>query len=294
MIDLKKFVSVVIASYNMGKYLPTAVQSVLNQTYPNLEINVVDDGSTDNTQEVMRQFSENPRVRYYRQMNGGQAKAKNKGVTEAKGNFIAFLDADDLWTPEKLEKQLPLFDASKRIGVVYTSFQCVDEKGTPLPTPKRPHYTGRISSRLLIENFVTGMSSIVKKECFDAVGLFDESLPMGIDYDLWLRISTKYEFEFLDEATYLYRQWPGQMSHNHDIRYECALKIMNRFLNENPGLLDPKTVNEAWAHTYVSRGNSLKAFNKNKIEALKYYLSALRCSPAYFPAWKEIVKLLIR
>lgn len=292
--DGKKFVSVVVASYNMGKYLPMAVQSVLAQTYPHLEVNVVDDGSTDNTREVIRQFDGDPRVRYHHQENGGQAKAKNKGIIEAKGNFIAFLDADDLWTPDKLEKQLPLFDASEKIGVVYTNFLCVDEKGSPLPTQKRSHYTGRISSRLLVDNFVTGMSSMVRKKCFDAVGLFDESIPMGIDYDLWLRISTKYEFEFLDEVTYLYRQWPGQMSHNHNIRYECALKIMNRFLNENPGLLDPKTVNEAWAHTYVSRGNSLKAFNKNKIEALKYYLSALRYSPAYFPAWKEIVKLLIR
>lgn len=292
--DSKKLVSVVIASYNMGKYLPTAVHSVLSQTYPHLEINIVDDGSTDDTPEVMRQFSENPRVRYHRQPNGGQAKAKNKGIAEAKGNYIAFLDADDLWTPDKLEKQLPLFDGFNKVGVIYTNFQCIDEKGNPLPTPKRPYYTGKISSRLIIENFVTGMSSIVKRECFDAVGLFDESLPMGIDYDLWLRISTKYEFEFLDEATYLYRQWPGQMSHNHNIRYECALRIMKRFLEQNPGLLDQKTISEAWAHTYVSRGNSLKAFTRKKGEALKFYLSALWTCPTYFPAWKEIVKLMVR
>lgn len=291
--DGKKIVSVVVASYNMGKYLPMAVQTVLAQTYPHLEVNVVDDGSTDNTREVMRQFDGDPRVRYHCQENGGQAKAKNKGILEAKGNFIAFLDADDLWTPDKLEKQLPLFDASEKIGVVYTNFLCVDEKGSPLPTPKRSHYTGRISSRLLVDNFVTGMSSMVRKECFDKVGLFDESLPMGIDYDLWLRISTKYEFEYLDDVTYLYRQWPGQMSHNQSKRHDCAVKIMTRFLEENPGLIDQQTINEAWAHTYVGRGNGLKVFEKKRWQALKYYLYAVKAYPGYLPAWKAIIKLVI-
>jgi len=288
-----KLVSVVIATYNMGQYLPFAVRSVLEQTYTHLEVHVVDDGSTDNTKDVMKQFSNESRVHYYYQKNSGQAKAKNKGILESKGDYIAFLDADDMWTPDKLQKQLPCFDASKKVGVVYTNFAYTNEKGVILHTPERKYYSGKITGRLLIENFVNGMTSIVRRECFETVGLFDESFPMGIDYDLWLRISTKYTFLFLDEITYLYRLWQGQMSKNYAKRYECAIKIMNKFLEENPDFVNKKTVNEAWAHTYTGRGNCWVNFEKNKPKAFKDYLTALKYKPFYMPAWKSIVKLLI-
>lgn len=287
-------VSVVIATYNRSKYLPVAIRSVLQQTYSNFEIHVVDDGSTDDTPIVMRQFATNHAIRYHRQNNGGQAKAKNVGIKEAKGDYVAFLDADDMWVSDKLEKQLPCFENSPNVGVVYTNVQCIDEEGHLLPTPSRAHYTGRITGPLLIDNFVTGMASIVRKECFEEVGVFDESLPMGIDYDLWLRISVKYEFAYLNHVTYLYRQWPGQMSHNHSKRYECAVAIMSHFLEKNPGLVERRIVNRAWAHTYVGRGESLITMDNSAYEAFKYYLKALKVCPAYVPAWKQIVKLLLR
>ena len=292
--DSKKLVSVIIACYNMGHFLPLAIQSVLDQSYQDFEILVVDDGSTDNTCEAMKQFEGNPKIRFFHQTNQGQASAKNKGIREARGNFIAFLDADDLWTPNKLEIQLPCFDISRSVGVVYTNVARIDENGTIIQTPKMGFYSGKISGRLLVDNFVTGMASIVRRECFDTVGLFDETYPMGIDYDLWLRISAHYEFFYLDKVTYLYRQWSGQMSHNYKKRLECAIKIMNKFLERHPDLVDKATVNEAWGHTYVAKGSCIARFEKNKIGAFREYIRALQYTPTYIPAWKGIAKLLIR
>lgn len=290
----RKKVSVVVASYNMGKYLADAIKSILTQTYPVYEINVVDDGSTDNTRGVMEQFQDNPSVRYHFQSNQGQAVAKNRGIQESQGDYIAFCDADDMWTSDKLEKQLPCFDSDKTIGVVHTNFILMSEDGKLLYTPSRTYHSGWISGQLLIDNFVNGMASVVRRECFGTVGLFDESLPMGIDYDLWLRISAHYKIHYIDVVTYKYRQWDGQMSHRHTKRYECAVKIMKKFIEHHPGLVDASTVREAWAHTYVGRGQTLVGIEKNRLSGLRFFLNALRQKPTYLPAWKEIVKLALR
>jgi len=289
-----KLVSVVIATYNMGQFLPLAVKSVLEQTYSNLEVNVVDDGSTDSTRIVMKEFLDDRRVKYHYQANQGQASAKNRGIRESKGDYIAFLDADDMWMPKKLEKQLPLFDDAGLTGVVYSSGTLVNERGELLPTPKHVFYNGKITGRLLVENFVPFDSAVVRKECLETVGLFEESLPMGIDYDLWLRISTKYEFDYLNEPTFYYRVWAGQISRNYVGRYEWGMRIMKNFLKKHPNLVDEDMVKEAWAHTYVGRGACLMSFEKDRLNAFKDYLRALRYKPTYLPAWIEIVRLLLR
>ncbi|TMQ64248.1 MAG: glycosyltransferase family 2 protein [Candidatus Eisenbacteria bacterium] len=286
-------VSVVIASYNMARYLPDAIHSALAQSYSPVEIHVVDDGSTDETERVMETFAGNPQIFYHRQKNGGQSRAKNRGIRESRGPFVAFLDADDMWSPDKLELQIPLFQDAPRVGVVYTDFQCIDAAGTYLPTTRPVYHSGAISGKLLIKNFVTGMTSVVRRECFDAVGAFDEDLPMSVDYDLWLRISTKYEFRVLDRVTYYYRQWPGQMSHNLEGRFSCAVRIMRRFIEGNPGLVDPATVAEAWAHTYVGRGESIRVLDRRPLNALAFYARALRQQPRYLPAWKGVAKLVL-
>jgi glycosyltransferase involved in cell wall biosynthesis len=287
-------VSVVIATYNMGLYLPLAVQSVLNQTYNNFEVIIIDDGSTDDTRNIVRQFLSDPRVKCFYQENKGQTVAKNRGIRESKGDYIAILDADDLWFPDKLEKQMPCFTISPAIGVVYTNVEFIDGTGTSHCVSDRRYYSGKISGQLLIDNFVNLSSVVIRRECLDRVGIFDEQYSMGIDYDLWLRISVYYEFHYLNDVTFCYRGWPGQMSHNYKKRFECAIRIMNSFLERYPDLLDKAMVNEAWAHTYVSKGKSIARVGKDKISAFREYIRALQYRPTYIPAMKEIVKLLIR
>src|SRR6185437_8958866 len=126
-------VSVVIATYNMGRYLPQAVRSVLEQSYPNVEVQIIDDGSSDDTAEVVQQWGEDVRVRVHRQANAGQARAKNEGIARTTGPFVAFLDADDTWLPGKLTRQMPLFADRPQVGVVYSDYVRMDEEGLPLP-----------------------------------------------------------------------------------------------------------------------------------------------------------------
>jgi glycosyltransferase involved in cell wall biosynthesis len=288
----RPLVSVVLPTHNMARFLGEALASVLGQTYSHLEVHVIDDGSTDNPREAIASLLTDKRVYFHSIPQSGQGRAKNVGIRAARGEFVAFIDADDLWVLDKLERQLPLF-VRPEIGVVYSDFQRVDVKGAPLPTSRGQVRVGRITNELLIDNFVTGMASIVRRECFEAVGPFDESLPMGIDYDLWLRISTKFEFAYLDYVTYLYRFWGGQMSRNFEKRLECAITIMQRLLDSNPGLVPPKIESIAWAHTYTYGGNGFAKAGQRK-KALSWYLKAIRTRPSYGDAWKQLVKLALQ
>jgi glycosyltransferase involved in cell wall biosynthesis len=286
-------VSIVMAAYNSAPYMPEAIRSVAGQTYPHWELHIINDGSKDNTAEVVKPFLNDPRIIYHEQRNKGQASARNCGLRAAKGEFIAFLDADDKWSLDKLENQLPVFTAHPEAGLVHTNVMLIKESGEPLGSPQRSYPQGWISSDLLIENCVNGMASILRRECLDEVGIFDESLSMAEDYDLWLRISARYQILFLDEVTYFYRQWAGQISHRYEEDIRNAIRIMEKFLREHPGVVPDEVVNTAWAHTYVGRGYSRFAVDRRWSAAMRDHLHALGFRPTYLPAWKAIVKLLM-
>ncbi len=289
-------VSVVITCYNYGRYLSGAIGSVLEQTYSDFEIIVVDDGSTDDTEQVVRQFLDNPRIRYIRQENAGQANAKNTGIKNSSGTFIAFLDADDRWCPEKLEKQMSCF-VNREVGVVYCRAKYLDEEDkeffyttvSPYLQPRR----GKVTTWLFLDNFVQFSSSVVRKECFEKFGVFDETLGMGIDWDLWLRISTGYTFDFVDEPLFYYRVGhSGQMSKNVEVRQHCSDRIMKQFLTNYPNAVDEKTRREAYYTTFCNRGNHYRSIDRKK--SYTFFLRAIRIVPFNKEAYKGILKNLIR
>jgi glycosyltransferase involved in cell wall biosynthesis len=289
----KPLVSIVIATYNMARYLPLAIKSVLDQTYSNIEVLVVDDGSTDDTAGAIAPFLADHRVRYCIQENKGQAAAKNHGVQKSRGEYIAFLDADDTWTPNKLDVQIPIFDRSTFTGIVYSRVRYMDENGRHLGVADNELFRGRVSGALLIRNFIGFGTTVIKRECFDRLGAFDETLRMGIDYDLWLRFSTNYEFDYVDQPLLNYRVWAGQMSKNSRDRYLNGIEIMKHFLRTFPGVVDRKTEREAWAHTYVGFGQCVYSIDKQVCGAINLYMRALRYRPGYLPAWKAIVKTIL-
>lgn len=291
-------VSVVIATYNMAQYIGQAIESVLNQTYRNLDVHVVDDGSTDETREVVAALrARDSRVHYHWQANAGQTKAKNFGIRMSSGCFVAFCDADDSWTPHKLAVQMPRFD-SDRVGVVYSRRAQMSADGVVLEERQSEDedgrfYSGSITAQLFKHNFITFGTAVVRRRCLDEVGLFNERYRMGIDWDLWLRLSTQYEFAFVDEVTYIYRVWPGQMSKNWRARYEHAFKIMDDFLEENPRLLSSKAVKEAYAHCFARRGR-LRAFVESEYRnGIQDAFTALRHHAFYVPAWKLLARILV-
>ncbi|MFC1708663.1 glycosyltransferase family 2 protein [Candidatus Omnitrophota bacterium] len=190
-------ISVVIPTFNRCKFLKKAIDSVLSQTYVNFELIVVDDGSTDDTGQMIEGYSN--RLKYIYQQNKGPACAKNAGVKESKADLIAFLDSDDRWAKEKLEIQSKAMQANPEYLISHT--QEIWYKNGKLLNQKKKHrkYNGFIFDKCLPICAVGMSTAMVKRELFDEVGIFDESLPCCEDYDLWLRVSGKFPFLLVDK-----------------------------------------------------------------------------------------------
>jgi len=288
-----ELVSVIVPSYNMAEFLPDAVESALAQSYANLEVLIVDDGSTDHTPEVVRRWQGDSRVHVHRQANGGLSHARNQGIAHTRGALIALLDADDVWEPGKLARQVALFQDRPEVGVVYSGYRRMDRDGRPLPTALPRMHRGWVSGALLIENFVPASSAVVRRECFQRCGEFDVALKTGEDYDMWLRLSPHYRFDFVSEPTIGYRIWGGQMSKDYRARYETGIRTMQRFLANNPGTVRPAVVRRAWAHTYTGRGNVTLWRGRDRLGALRDYARALTFRPGYWPAWRAVLRSFI-
>jgi len=274
-------VSVVITCYNYGQYVEAALQSVLSQTFQDFEIILINDGSTDDSEEKIHPFLSDPRLKYIKQNNSGQAKAKNRGINESSGEFIAFLDADDKWEKTKLEKQLPLF-FDKNMGVIYSKTKYIDENNNPVNLVLKDKYLqprkGRVTNFLYMNNFVPFSSSIVRCTCFDKFGLFDESLSMGIDWDLWLRVSTHYNFDFVDDYLLIYRiGHSGQMSKKTEIRHKCSDRIMEQFKKKYPAFVSAKSHRNALSYTYFNRSKYYS--HKDPWKGICFSLKATRLAP---------------
>jgi glycosyltransferase involved in cell wall biosynthesis len=145
-------VSVVIATYNYGRYLAGAIDSVLAQTFQDFEIIVVDDGSTDDTPAVLQRYTADRRVRFFHETHRGHPQAKNRGLNASRGSFIGFLDADDEWLPTKLQKQVERFGDDRELGVVFAQRSFIDERGVELALKQSILHRGWISAPLLLDN----------------------------------------------------------------------------------------------------------------------------------------------
>jgi len=194
-------VSVILPTYNRAHLVGRAIQSVLNQTYRDFELIVVDDGSTDSTESVVKGLGD-LRIRYIRcKQNKGGSAARNTGIRAAKGEYIAFQDSDDEWAPEKLEKQMMTFKtASYHVGVIYTGFYKIKNGiKTYIPSSDIKVTEGNIHDQLLKGNFVGTPMAMLRAECFKKTGLFDERLPRFQDWELFIRISDHYIFKLINE-----------------------------------------------------------------------------------------------
>jgi glycosyltransferase involved in cell wall biosynthesis len=286
-------VSVVLATYNYGRYLAGALESALAQTMPDFEIIIIDDGSTDNTKEVTTSYLSDPRVTYHRTDHRGQPAAKNVGIRQARAPLVAFLDADDLWLPSKLEKQLPLFAADPALGVVHSRRTLMDEQGRPLQFSQPDLPRGRVLPQLFRQNFICFSSAVVRRQVFDRVGMFDESLALAIDYDLWLRAAKHYPFDYVDEPLVKYRTGHASLSRRTEERLKTAVRIMDRFLDDHGGraLLPPALVRRARAETFYEIALTIR--NRSRAAALPWYLRALSVMPAYGLAWQGLASLAL-
>jgi glycosyltransferase involved in cell wall biosynthesis len=259
-------VTALIPTYNYGRFVTQAVESALAQTYRHIEIIVVDDGSSDDTRERLAPYSE--RIRYIYQDNQSVAAARNTGIQAARGNLIAFLDADDLWHPHKLELQMRyLADhpsvrllAVDRLADGAQHWPCLQDL-TLLPA--RPITV----EELVLRPHFAPSGVLVRKECFDTVGFFDSSLRNAEDYDMWIRIACRFPVVKLDVPLWWYRVHGANKSHVPARQEAAALRILEKNFAQNGPLSKRFSLKRkaysyaayAAAQNYSSRGLELAA-----------------------------------
>jgi glycosyltransferase involved in cell wall biosynthesis len=229
--NLRPKVSIQMCTYNRAHYIEQAIQSVIAQTFTNWELLILDDTSTDNTEEVIFKYQNDQRIKYFKNdTNLGIAKNRNRGLALSQGKYIAVLDSDDYWIDKtKLEKQVEFLDKNTEYGLVGTNIEIVDENSKLLKNINYPNKDSKIKKQMLIKNNFCHSSVLFSKENVVGIGLYDESLPLAEDYDLFLRIGLDKKLENLDIASVAYRKHSGQSYSN---KKKVGLEIQNKLIEK--------------------------------------------------------------
>lgn len=220
-------ISVVVPVFNGEKTIEETINSILNQTFQDIEIIVINDGSTDATLAIIKKISDS-RIKVFSYPNAGLSASRNRGISQAKGEYISFIDADDLWTPDKLESQWQALQSNPQAAVAYSWTDYIDESSKFLKSGRRIKINGDAFSKLLITNFLeNGSNPLIRQEALE-IGGFDESLPAAEDKDMWLRLAADYEFVCVEKPQILYRTSSTSMSTNLKRQETASLKVIER------------------------------------------------------------------
>ncbi|MEP0871645.1 glycosyltransferase [Trichocoleus desertorum AS-A10] len=227
-------VSVIIPAYNAETTVQETIESVLGQSLQDFELIIVNDGSTDRTLQVIESIAD-PRIKVLSYPNAGAAVSRNRGFAHATGEFVAFLDADDLWTPEKLEAQWKALQENPNAQVAYSWTDVIDQSGQWLGQGDYTVANGNVYAKLLLCCFiVSGSNTLIRREAYVAVGGFDESLTASQDFDLYLRLAARYQFVAVTAAHVLYRFSSNSMCTNIRRMEETSLAVRERAFNQAP------------------------------------------------------------
>ena len=275
-------VSVIIPTYNYAHFIAEAVESVLAQTVPVFEIIVVDDGSSDNTEEVIKQLGD--KVKYIRQKNGGVGLARNTGVKNSSGEFIAFLDADDIWLPQKIERQIELFQTDAEIGLITTAMRefYIREKTLQIYAEGKNGWCAE--NLLLLEPVAVGPGSttLVKREVFEKIGGFDENkeLHPSEDWEFCYRVAREFKLAFLPEVLVEYRNH-GNNGHLQIPRFERAMSIAFEKIFSNKDLEIQKLKGKSYGNLHKMLAGSY-LLNRNYKKSIKHSLKSMWLMPKNF------------
>jgi glycosyltransferase involved in cell wall biosynthesis len=289
-------VSVVVAAHNEAGWLGETIASVRGQRFEDWELIVVDDGSTDGTADVVAQHASDPRVRCLRQARQERAAARNRGIAASRGCFVAFLDADDLWLPDKLGRQVAALDGDPAAGLCYTVARFIDAHGRLLWLRKPPHaIEGRIFPRLVRANHFILSSVLVRRSCLDEVGPFDTSLAvLGCeDWDLWLRLARRHPVVAVAHELTLYRQHVGNT--RREQLMASALVVLDK-LYADPQAVRQARISRSAARSYLYWYNAGAAARERRSAAVPLIVRALHESPLSAlsrPAMGALASLLL-
>ena len=280
-------VSVVIPAFNMSRYIARTIASVLEQSYKEIELIIVDDGSTDDTGLIVRNITAK-NIIYIFQDNKGLPAARNAGIKASKGDFIAFLDADDYWHPKKIEKQAAVFTNFPEVDAVYCNFFRVDVDDHRLPDEWNPSRLGKsLFEELLFHNIITGSASsvMVRAKALQDVGLFDEDLCYAEDLDMWRRLAYRHKFFQINEYLVYIRINPSGIQSDIKKVEKGLLEYLEKVLSKiPPEYIHLRTKIIGVTYFEIIRIN-LKQRNYGK--AFRYYwkCSSLGLSSFYYINW---------
>jgi glycosyltransferase involved in cell wall biosynthesis len=256
-----KKVSVIIPAYNKAEYTRRTVDSVLAQTYPDIEIIVVDDGSRDRTADVMAGYGN--RINYILKANGGACSARNEGIRRAAGEYIAFLDCDDLYGEDKIQRCVDLLEKSPRSGFVYTAAYSIDEHDDIVGVYDHPRSReGAIASSLILGNFICNSTVVVRREILRRAGSFDETIFTPADWDMWLRLSLISDAGYIKAPLTKYRITDNYTFNRLELARREEMYVLEKFFRMNPQAISLK--NRAFSNFYMRFAQC--AFIKNEMD----------------------------
>ncbi|HZT44223.1 MAG TPA: glycosyltransferase [Chthonomonadaceae bacterium] len=250
-------VSIIIPCYNQGPLLAEAIESALAQTYPQIEVIVVDDGSTDNTSLIARRYRD--RIHYLYQPNAGLSAARNAGLAIARGVYVNFLDSDDRLLPDKIAQQVPLLDEDPALGLVYCRHFLTDAQGIRRPAEALEAHRGEVYHALRRGNFLAVHTALVRRACVEEAGGFDPKLRSLEDWNLWLRIARRYRFDFVDAPLVEYRDLGDSMSKNHLRMAKSCLQVLKLHAQDHPGCAACREA-DAYLRTWLRLGQAPRLY----------------------------------
>jgi glycosyltransferase involved in cell wall biosynthesis len=279
-------VSVVIPVFNGAPFVSQAVASIRGQSVKDVEIIVVDDGSTDGTQAVLAELERTQGIRWYQQDHGGPARSRNRGIEAARGDFIALLDCDDVWLPDKLKAQLAIMQGEANVGLVHTDYDVVDEHGAVLE-----HVSARCSPEPLVQAFVGGHTALpstllIRRDALQKVGALRPELYGSEDSDLTIRLYEVTEFACVDRV-FVKKLQRGHgyrdMAFDEAMHREKLLSSREKFLTsleERSSLSDSQraALDREWANYFLLKGRAADKQGR-AIDARRFYWQAIKKAP---------------
>ncbi|MDX2215650.1 MAG: glycosyltransferase [Oculatellaceae cyanobacterium bins.114] len=288
-------ISIITPVYNGEKTIGETIASVLSQTFTDFEYIIINDSSDDQTLDVINSFSD-PRIRVFSYPKGNLPISRNRGIAHASGRYLAFLDADDLWTPDKLEAQFNALQSAPEAAVAYSWTDYIDESSRFLRVGSHFTATQNVYAQLLLMNFIeNGSNPLIKAEAIAQIGGFDPNLPSAEDWDMWLRLAAQYAFVGVPKAQVLYRISPQAMTRNIPRMEAACLQVIDRaFSRDSASLkaLKPLVIGNIYKYLTckVLEG---KPQRKNAVQAARFLTHIIKNDPILIKQ-KVFGKLLFR
>ena len=292
----KPFISVIIPVYNGEKTIRETIDSVLNQTYSNLEIIVINDGSLDLTLNVIYTIKDS-RVKVFSYEKSGVSISRNRGIERASGQFISFLDADDIWTPEKLEEQLKALQTNPQASVAYSWVDYIDENGDFFRHGNHITMNGNAYEQMLIQNILeNGSNPLIRRQALINIGNFDQSLKFAEDWDMWLRLASRYNFVTVPYAHVLYRTSSYSVSTNVLEMEKFSLEFIEKAFNQAPASLQylkRKSLTNLY-HYLTFKSLESPSGQKNAIIAIGFLINIILNDLSVIMHWQTMSKALFK